>query len=90
MAENMQRRYSEEYNEIDADGRHLSCPMRTDFTLICNTLDGLASKIEHLIDLHRWVIKWLLIVVCVIALGRAALDLGENLIKKSNYLISDR
>lgn len=43
-----------------------------------NSIELLSEKIEQLCRLHERVIKWLLIVVCAIALGRAALDLVQD------------
>ena len=40
----------------------------------------LTEKVDTLISLNRDIIKWLLIVVCVIALGRSALDVGKDLL----------
>lgn len=39
----------------------------------------LTEKIDTLIQLNRDIIKWLLIVVCIIALGRSAMDLGKDM-----------
>lgn len=38
-------------------------------------IEVLGEKVDTLVSLHRDMIKWLLIVVCVIALGRSAFDL---------------
>lgn len=39
----------------------------------------LTEKIDTLIQLNRDIIKWLLVVVCIIALGRSAIDLGKDI-----------
>ena len=56
------------------------CPAQPDLEKLTGTIKLLAEKVETLIKLHRDIIRWLLIVVCVIALGRSALDLGERFI----------
>ncbi len=43
----------------------------------------LSEKVDALITLNRDVIKWLLIVVSLIALGRSAIDIGKDMIR--NY-----
>ena len=40
----------------------------------------LTEKVDTLIQLNRDIIKWLLVVVCVIALGRSAFDVGKDLL----------
>lgn len=53
----------------------------------------LASKVDTLIAMNRDIIRWLLIVVCVIALGRSAIDLGKafflNFSNNSTVISSD-
>lgn len=38
----------------------------------------LTERVDNLIQLNRDIIKWLLIVVCIIALGRGAMDLFKD------------
>lgn len=38
------------------------------------SIEGIDKKIDVLIELHRYVIKWLVICVCVIAMGTKAID----------------
>lgn len=42
------------------------------------SIDLLSQRVDTLIALNRDVVKWLLIVVCVIALGRSAIDLIKD------------
>jgi hypothetical protein len=41
----------------------------------------LTDRVDHLIQLNRDIIKWLLIVVCVIAVGRGSIDLLKDFYK---------
>jgi hypothetical protein len=55
--------------------------LRGQISSLVNSIEGLTSKIESLIMLHERVVKWLLIVVCAIALGKGMFDILEHLIK---------
>jgi len=57
------------------------CPMSPDVESLTASIKVLAEKIDLLVIQHQTVVRWLLIVVCVIALGRSAIDLGEKFIK---------
>lgn len=55
------------------------CPLIPEITELTVLTKVLIERIDTLVSLHRDVIKWLLIVVCVIALGRSGIDLAKNL-----------
>lgn len=57
------------------------CPAKPDLEALTNNIILLTDKMENLINLNRDVIRWLLVVVCVIALGRSAIDLGKDFFK---------
>jgi len=60
--------------------RHEECPMAPDIERLITSIQLMAEKVDNLIKFQRDVTKWLLVVVCVIALGRSALDLGKTLL----------
>lgn len=66
---------------MEKDG--FKCPAQPDLGDLTGALHVLAEKIDHLIKLHRDIIRWLLVVVCVIALGRSAIDVGEKLVNQA-------
>lgn len=65
----------------------LMCPGQPQLDELAASIKILAEKIEVLcnfadtaISWNRQIIKWLLTVVCIIALGRSALDLGRSVV----------
>ncbi len=56
------------------------CPMAPDIERLITSIQLMAEKVDNLIKFQRDVTKWLLVVVCVIALGRSALDLGKSML----------
>lgn len=44
-----------------------------------HTVTQLTLKIEQLVGLHEKVLKWLLIVVCALALGRGLLEIFQQI-----------
>jgi len=59
----------------------IMCSGQPELNKLTASIDLLSQKIEQLLDLHRVIIRWLLVVVCVIALGRSAIDLGHGFLK---------
>lgn len=59
---------------------HFLRPEGCDLEGVTQAILVLTEKVDTLIQLNREIIKWLLIVVCVIALGRSALDVGKDLL----------
>lgn len=59
------------------------CPNQSDITELTAAVKVLAEKIELVVTNHQQVVRWLLIVVCVIALGRSAIDLGKDFFDKT-------
>lgn len=57
---------------------------RVDVSELSASVKLLAERIENLIALNRDVIRWLLIVVCVIALGRGLLDISQAMLKSQD------
>lgn len=55
------------------------CPASLDVESLTSTIRVLTEKIDTLIQLNRDIIKWLLVVVCIIALGRSAFDVGKDI-----------
>lgn len=80
----MQAQCLKGYNEVKGVCDMADCPMQPDLNKLTNSVQLLAGKVDSLLDLHKWVIKWLLIVVCVIALGRSAIDLGKDWFSATN------
>jgi len=66
----------------DTDAR-FRCPASPDIEGLTSTIRVLTEKIDTLIQLNRDIIRWLLIVVCVIALGRSAFDFGKDIFLSS-------
>ena len=69
------------------------CPLKPDLDAelsdLASSIKVLAERVEGLISLNRDVIKWLLIVVCLIALGRSALDITKEIVgKNGNGVVS--
>lgn len=56
------------------------CPSQPDIHSLTNAINLLVEKTDMLISMNREIIRWLLIVVCVIALGKSALDVGRELL----------
>lgn len=56
----------------------LLCPASPDIQALAGSINILAERIEVLTNNFQNVVRWLLIVVCVIALGRSAIDLGRD------------
>jgi len=56
----------------------MNCPYQPELDALTGSVRLLAGKVDRLLELHRWIIRWLLIVVCVIALGRSALDIAKE------------
>jgi len=56
--------------------RHQLQPELSELT---GAIKVLVEKTDTLIQLNRDIIKWLLIVVCIIALGRSAFDVGKDI-----------
>ena len=48
---------------------------------LVGAITQLTVRIEHLVGLHERMVKWLLIVVCAIALGKGVIDMAEGFIK---------
>lgn len=65
-------------NSRDFD--HRDCPMKPDIEELIGSIKLLAKEVQTLAELQKHVTRWLLVVVCVIALGRSALDLGNSLL----------
>jgi len=59
------------------------CPMGPDITRLSQSIELLVERMDSLIQLNRDIIRWLLVVVCIIALGRGALDVGNELLTKA-------
>ena len=66
------------------------CPLGPEITENTASIKVLVEKIETLIQLNRDIIKWLLVVVCVIALGRSALDVGRELFTHPKVFAQDK
>ena len=47
---------------------------------LTTSIEVLVAKMDTLIQMNRDVIRWLLIVVCIIALGRSAFDVGKDIL----------
>lgn len=60
--------------------RLTECPMEPELTELAGAIRVLAEKVETLVHSQREVTRWLLVVVCVIALGRSAIDLGKAIV----------
>ena len=58
------------------------CPLAPEIEALTTSISLLVQKTDNLISLNRDIIRWLLIVVCVIALGRSALDVGKDFFTK--------
>lgn len=56
------------------------CPAQPDISELTGAIKVLVEKTDTLIQLNRDIIKWLLIVVCIIALGRSAFDVGKDIL----------
>ena len=56
------------------------CPIVPEVGELTSSIKVLCEKTDTLITLNRDIIKWLLIVVCIIALGRSAFDVGKDLL----------
>ena len=56
-----------------------TCPAEAELRELTGSVKVLVQKVDNLIALNRDIIKWLLIVVCIIALGRSAFDLSRDL-----------
>lgn len=67
-------------DQSNGDLRRMHCPAAPDIESLTSTIKVLTEKIDTLISLNRDIIKWLLIVVCVIALGRSAFDVSKELL----------
>lgn len=63
----------------DEDPRR--CPLAPHVEPLTASIKILIERTDTLISLNRDIIKWLLIVVCIIALGRSAFDVGKDLLK---------
>jgi hypothetical protein len=59
-----------------------SCPIQPDLDRLTGAIEILVAKMENLLQLNREIIRWLLIVVCVIALGRSAFDVSKDLLER--------
>jgi hypothetical protein len=46
--------------------------------LVAEKTDALLTFSQDALSWHRQIIKWLLAVVCIIALGKSALDMGKQ------------
>lgn len=57
------------------------CSAQEDISQLCKDIQVLSAQTESLVKLHDRVIKYLLAVVCVIALGRALLDIVNNTVQ---------
>lgn len=64
----------------DSQVGRFHCTAAPDIESLTSTIKVLTEKIDTLIALNRDIIKWLLIVVCVIALGRSAFDVSKELL----------
>jgi len=53
--------------------------MEPELSELSASIRVLADRVELLVTYQRDITRWLLIVVCVIALGRSALDLGKSM-----------
>ena len=56
------------------------CPIAPE--KLISLMEVLVNKVDTLINLHRDIIRWMLIVICVIALGRSAFDVGREIFVK--------
>lgn len=54
--------------------------LRVQIGELVGSIDSLTAKIENLVVLHERVVKWLLIVVCAIALGKGMFDILEKFV----------
>lgn len=71
-------------SQNDMDRREMyDCPVRPDMEALTGALKLLTEKIDNLVTIYRDIVRWLLIVVCIIALGRSAIDLGRDFFKGS-------
>jgi hypothetical protein len=57
------------------------CPVAPDLKELTTSITLLVQKTDNLISLNRDIIRWLLVVVCVIALGRSAFDATKEIFK---------
>ena len=59
------------------------CPNQPDLTEMVTAVKVLAEKIDLLVSQYQQIVRWLLIVVCIIALGRSGIDVARDLISKN-------
>ena len=55
---------------------------------VVSSIEVLTQRIDTLVVLNRDIIRYLLIVVCIIALGRSALDLAKGWFGKTEIVNS--
>lgn len=74
------------YDESD---RSVVCPLGPDVNAFTLSIEKLNERINSMIALqselliwHKQVIRWLLGVVCIIALGKSAIDFGRDILAK--------
>lgn len=58
------------------------CPNQSDLSELTGAVKVLAEKIDLLVHNHQQVVRWLLVVVCVIALGRSGIDVVKDWVEK--------
>ena len=58
------------------------CPIEPEMGELTASIKVLVERIDTLIQLNRDIIKWLLVVVCIIALGRSALDVSKEFLTR--------
>lgn len=66
------------------------CPMQPDLERLTASLDVLSTKFDDMIAEYRTYSRYLLIVVCIIALGRTAFDLTERMLNPSSIVRAEQ
>lgn len=74
--------------ECQYDSSHVEELIKSNDNLAAK-IDSLGVSVTTLSNHHKDVIRYLLIVVCIIALGRSALDLLPNALAKAQAITSD-
>lgn len=54
------------------------CPYQLDVSKLGSAIETLSAKVASLVDFNKWVTKWLLIAVIVMALGQKGYDIVEK------------
>jgi hypothetical protein len=58
---------------------HDDCPLAPDIDALVGSVKILAEKVDQLVSHNKEIVRVLMIVVCIIALGRGALDIGREI-----------